>query len=325
MSFIELSQFYKNFYELYSAGIDSATAAESLEQRATGHNKQVLKIVSQSLRKGRSLYTSFRAGQCVPVFDLPLVKAAEDSGRIVDVFKKISQKHLDTHEHIKKIRSSLIKPYFTFAVALMFPGITDLFSQKTTLAHYLRNSVGILVLVTTACYLIYNYWIQSYFDLMKARSLHQILTTIPFFKKLTSKIAYEKFASTLALMLDSGIDFFEALKQSGQCSSDLKIQKAIERVIPSIQNGANLNQVFQQEKVFPLELVTAISLGSQSGKLPEFLLRYADGLKKENESTIQTWVRFFPVLLYWLVIGQIVYGIVTFYMGYLDQALKIAP
>ncbi len=325
MSFIELSQFYKNFYELYSAGVDVATTAESLEQRSSGHNKRVMQIVSQSLRKGRSLYTSFRAGQCVPIFDLPLVKAAEDSGRIVEVFKNLSQKHLDTHEYIKKIRMSLVKPYFTFAVALMFPGVTDLFAGKVTLAHYLRNSLGVLVLLTVVCYMLYNYWIQSYFDLMKARALHQIMAAIPFFKKLNSKIAYEKFASTLGFMLDSGIDFFEALKQSGQCSSDLRLQKAIEKIVPRIQNGTDLNQAFQQEKVFPMDLVTAITLGSQSGKLPEFLKRYADGLKRENETTIQTWVRFFPIVLYWLVIGQIVYGIVSFYTGYLDQALKIAP
>lgn len=325
MSFVELSRFYKNFYELYSAGIDVASVTESLEQRSTGHSKRVLQIVSQSLRKGRSLYASFRAGQCVPVFDLPLVKAAEDSGRIVEVFKNLSQKHLDTHEYIKNIRASLVKPYFTFAVALMFPGITDLFAEKITLAHYLRNSLGILILVTVVFYMIYNYWVQSYFDLKKARALHEILNLFPFFKKLNSKIAFEKFASTLAFMLDSGIDFFEALKQSGQCSADVKLQKAVEKIGPRIQNGADLNQAFQVERVFPMDLVTAITLGSQSGKLPEFLKRYADGLKRENDSTIQAWVRFFPVVLYWLVIGQIVYGIVNFYTGYLDQALKITP
>ncbi len=325
MSFAQLSLFYKNFAELYSAGIDVASTTEALQQRSSGNDSQVLYSVSQNLRKGRSLHQSFRTARCVPINDLPLVKAAEDSGRIVDVFKNLSQKHADTYESIKKIRQSLLKPYFTFAAALMFPGVPDLFAQKITLAHYLRNSLGILALVTAVGVITYNYWIQSYFDLQKARTLHQTMDSLPFFKKLNAKMAFEKFASTLGFMLDSGIDFFEALKQSGQCSANPKIQRAIERIIPKIQTGTDLQKAFNTEKIFPVDLVSAISLGSQAGKLPEFLKRYADRIKSENDSTIQTWVKIFPVVVYWLVIGQIVYGIVEFYSGYLDQALKIAP
>jgi hypothetical protein len=138
-------------------------------------------------------------------------------------------------------------------------------------------------------------------------------------------MAFEKFAATLGFMLDSGIDFFEALKQSGQCSANPKLQEALERIIPKIQSGVETQRAFQAEKVFPIDLITAISLGSQSGKLPEFLNRYADKIKSENESTIQTMVKVFPVVLYWLVIGQIVYSVVGVYSGYLDQVLKIAP
>lgn len=325
MSFAQLSQFYKNFSELYSAGIDVAATTDALRQRSSGHDNQVLHSVSQNLRKGRSLYQSFRAAQCVPVSDLPLVKAAEDSGRITDVFKNLAQKHWDTHEYIKAIRMSLIKPYLTFAAALMFPRFADLFAEKITLAQYLRGSLGILVLVTAVFVITYNYWQQSYFDMAKARTLHQIMDSVPFFKKLNAKMAYEKFAASLGFMLDSGIDFFEALKQSGQCSANPKIQKSIERIIPKIQSGQNIQTAFQSEKTFSDDLVSAITLGSQSGKLPEFLKRYSDRVKSENESAIRTWVKFFPIVLYWLVIGQIVYSIIGFYSGYLNDALKIVP
>lgn len=325
MSFARLSLFYKNFSELYSAGIDVASTIEALEQRSSGHDSQILKTVGHNLRRGRSLHHSFKVAQCVPVNDLPLVKAAEDSGRIVDVFKNLAQKHNDTHEYIKKVRMSLLKPYFTLAVALMFPGVTDLFSEKITLVQYLKSSLGVLALITAVFLLIYNYWQQSYFDIQKARTLYETLNSLPFFKKLNAKLASEKFASTLGFMLESGIDFFEALKQSGHCSANPKIQKAIDKIIPQIQNGTELQKAFQLQRVFPSDLVSAITLGSQSGKLPEFLQRYSHQLKNENESTIQTIVKIFPIAVYWLVIGQIIYSIVTFYSGYLDQALKINP
>lgn len=324
-TFVKLSHFYKNFAELYSAGIDVASTMQTLSERADSAARISFQLVTSNLRKGRSLHQSFRSAQIVPINDLPLVKAAEDSGRIVDVFRSISQKHAETDASFKKLRLSLVKPYFTFAVALMFPGVAGLFTNKITLFAYLRDSLGILILITLGFYFVYDYWVQSYFNVAKARSLYQIVNSIPFLGTLSNRIALEKFSSTLAFMLDSNIDFFESLKQAGQCSSNPRIQKAIEKIIPDIQSGKDIKLAFQIEKVFPIEFVTAISLGSQSGKIPEFLNRYGQGLKIQNEATIQNMVRFIPIVIYWAVIGQIIYLIINFYTSYLDQALKIAP
>ena len=138
-------------------------------------------------------------------------------------------------------------------------------------------------------------------------------------------MAIEKFSSTLAMMLESSIDFFEALKQSGQCSANVAIQEAVDRIIPKVNKGTNLQTAFQNEKVFPDELTTAIDLGSQSGKLPEFLNRYSRSLKEQNQTTIQTMVKFFPLALYWIIIAQIIFSVVTFYRSYLDQILNLNP
>lgn len=325
MSFFDLSQFYKNFAELYSAGIDAITTIETLKKTEKRIDKvHSMNLVIHNLKSGRSLFQSFKATSFVPVFDLPVVKAAEDSGRIVEVFKMIAQKHLDTYAAVKKIKSSLFKPYATLAVALMFPGVSDLYANKISVAVYLRNSLGILFMITFIFYLIYDYWIQSFFNLKKARHFYHIFSSLPFLSKLSNQMAIQKFSSGLALMLESSIDFFEALKQSGLCSSNPKIQEAVERIIQKIKSGDDLQTAFQQERVFPSDLITALSLGSQSGKLPEFLNRYSLSLKNQIENSIQTIVKIIPMALYWMVLGFIIYAVVKFYSQYLDQLLQIA-
>ncbi len=326
LSFSNLSLFYKNFSELYSAGIDVASTVESLKTSEKNVERNYsLQLVALNLKNGRSLYQSLKNTQYVPVYDLPIVKAAEDSGRIVDIFNNLAKKHLDTSESVKQIRQSLIKPFFTLAVALMFPGVPDLFSQKITVALYLKNSLGILFLISVAFYLVYSYWTQSFFDIKKARKLHRVLILVPLFSSLSARTAIEKFSSSLAMMLESSIDFFEALRQAGQCSANPNIQSAVNRIVPKIQSGIDLKIAFKAERIFPDELTTAVALGSQSGKLPEFLNRYSSGLRVQNERTVQTTVKFFPIILYWLVVIQIAFSIVTFYRGYLDELLKIAP
>ncbi len=127
------------------------------------------------------------------------------------------------------------------------------------------------------------------------------------------------------MMLDAGIDFFESLKQSGMCSSNPDIQKAVERSIPKLQSGADVIIVFQQENVFPSNFVSAVALGSQSGKLPEFLKRYSAGLKDQNQKSVQTMVKLFPIIMYWIALVMGLLSIVDFYKVYLDDILKIAP
>jgi type IV pilus assembly protein PilC len=324
-TFIKLSQFYKNFSDLYSAGIDVASTVEALQKKADGDIGQALNLTVLNLRKGRTLHQSFKVTQLVPTQDIPIVKAAEDSGRIVDIFNSLSDKYKSIDIAVKQLRGSLIKPYFTFAVALMFTGIADLFSEKISLASYLRNSLGILLLISVAIYLVYDYWIQSYFNVQKARTLYGVFNSLPLLKGLSDRMALEKFATSLSFMLESGIDFFESLKQSAQCSANPKIYKAAERLVPKLQSGANIQTVFQTESVFPPDLTSAISLGSQSGKLPEFLRRYSTELKNKNDATINTIVRFFPIVVYWVIIAQVIFSITKFYSGHLDQILKIAP
>lgn len=326
MSFADISHFYKNFAELYSAGIDAGGAIEALKKNEASPEKaQSLKIASHNLKNGRTLFQSLKASRLVPVFDLPIVKAAEESGRLVDIFKDLAQKHLDTHHAIGKIRQGLIKPYLTFVVVLMFPRVPDLFTQKITLAVYLRQSLGPLFMMSVVFYYLYNFWMQSFFDLQKARSWHSFLSSLPFFNKLSARIAIEKFSSSLAMMLESGIDFFEALKQSSLCSSNPAIQSSIDRAVPKLQAGSDVARTLQSERVFPAEFITAVTLGSQSGKLPEFLRRYSANLKAQNENAVQTVVKFFPVAMYWIAFVMGLFAIVDFYKGYLDEILKIAP
>ena len=166
---------------------------------------------------------------------------------------------------------------------------------------------------------------QSFFDIEKARTIYQVLKALPIMGRLNFQLSLQKLSSSLAMMLESSLDFFESLKQSGLCSTEIKIQQAIDRIIPKVRSGIELELAFKDEPIFPSEFTTALSLGAQSGKIPEFLNRYSNGLKIQIDSTIKSLVKWFPIAIYWMIIIQMAFAFVGFYKSYLENLLKLAP
>lgn len=324
LNFSELGRFYSNLATMDDAGLTYLNVFESFKKTEKDPD-QIYKIqfMISHLTKNRPLVEGLRYAKYVPVFDIPLIKAAEDSGRLVEVFRILSKKYNEAADSEKQVRGGLIQPGITLIVALFVPSFPDLFLQKITLAAYLKNSLGWLVVIAGGFYGFYYAWMRSFYDLKMAQSLFQVLSYIPFMRGLNQKIALEKFVTGLAMMLDSGMDLFESLNQSARCASDPKIAAAVAQFIPMIKSGVDIAKVFQTEKHFPHELVNAIGLGADSGKLPEFLRVYGQRLNEEINSKIKVLTKVIPVLIYIGVTFYIAYRVVRMYTGHLDEAMKV--
>jgi type II secretory pathway component PulF len=150
-----------------------------------------------------------------------------------------------------------------------------------------------------------------------------ILSYVPFLKDLNRKINLENFSSSLSLMLASGLDVYIALEQSAIGAVDPQIVDATTRVRRSLKKGQTLQQAFQAERIFGENIIQAITLGAESGKLPEFLKRSSETLKAEIKILVEKWARIVPVVMYWLIACYVIWTIVMFYVGHLNQINQV--
>lgn len=324
LNFSELSRFYNNLATLDQAGLTYLKAFEGFK-RTEKDPDQIYKIqfMISHISKNRPLSEGFKFIKYVPAFDIPLIKAAESSGRLVDVFKTLSKKYADAVTSEKEVRGQLIQPFITLVVALFVPSFPDLFANKISLAVYLRNSLGVLVVLCVGIYFLYRSWMRSFYDLTMARKLYSFFSMMPFFRGLNKKIALHKFASGLGMMLDSGMDLFESLKQASQCSGDPQIYSAVEKFIPTLKQGGDITKVFQSVPHFPGEFVNAVSLGNDSGKLPEFLQNYSKQLQDEIDVKIKVLTKVVPIVIYVIVTLYVASIIFKFYTGRLNEAMDV--
>ncbi len=324
MNFIQLSRFYHNFASMDQAGINYLKSFENFKKNEPDKDKAYkMQFMIEHLRKNRKLSDGFRHIKYVPVFDIPLIRAAEESGKLTDVFKTLSQKYEGTAAAQKEVMGRMIQPCLTLLVALFVPSFPELFANKITLGAYLRHNLGALAVIGGLFYGFYYVWIKSYFEIEMALRFHQILSSLPFFRGMAKKIALEKFSSALAMMLDSGLDLFESLTQAAICSADPRIKNSVNQFIPLIRSGVDIAQVFQTTGYFPPDFINALSMGADSGKLPEFLKRYGEVLKGEIDSAIKVITKVLPLVMYACVVAYSISIVLKMYEGHINDINQI--
>ena len=326
MTLLELSLFYKNLAELYSAGISFNSAFSTLQSSEKNIQRRAeLKFISDQISKGKPLADSFQRVGLVPTADIAVLRSGEKAGSLQLVFENLSAHYSQSAQAEKNIRSGLMKPFFILAAALFVPSFPDLFLGKISLARYCWQNFGVLAAILLLAFLIHQVYMRSQYDLHLARTRHRVLSALPFLRGLNKKIALEKFVSGLSMMLESGLQISDALLEAGRCSADTELAGAAARIAQRIHAGTPLPQSFQAESVFPAEIQNNILLGTESGKIPAFLKRSGTKLKNEITETVERFSKALPVIVYWIVTLYVAWTIIGFYRGHLkdlDNALN---
>lgn len=269
-----------------------------------------------------------------------LISAGEASGGL-DISIKKAATELESKERLKKkVKGALFYPAAVLAITVLLvsalllfvvpkfesiygdmgsglPGIT-----KVVLTLSDRAGVFFLImgfLITGLVFAIKN-WRKKESGALK---FDQIKIKMPLVGKLFEKSSVARLASTLAALLGAGVPLLECLKYAslsvGLKTHEVALNVARERVT----DGVPLAIALHETGVFPELMVQLITVGSETGALPEMMAKYSESALEElNESAESLTTLIEPLMM--VVIGGIV-GIflVALYLPVLDISSKI--
>lgn len=325
MNNTSLALLYKNLNELHDSGIPTLSAFETL--KLTEKNSLLRKkidFIIMAVQKGKTLAEAFRKCEFVPSFDIPLIRSGEQSGTLSKVFNSLARKYEVRAQAERTIKSGLVRPGLLLVVALFVPRFPLLFTGKISLQNYLTSSLGVLLAVSFLVVILFQLNQRASFNLGAAQTRHNILVLIPGLRSLIKIIALENFVTTLAYMIESGLPMLESLDLSARSSADDSIIKATKRILHSIRSGGNLPDAFIREPRFPHNLTAAITIGVQSGKLPNMLHRQGAELNRQVATKIDNFSKFIPWVLYIAVAiysGKIIISFYTEQAKHLEKLL----
>ena len=267
----DLITFFFNLEQLTGAGVPLleclADLRDSMEDPVF---REIIANLVKSIEGGKKLSEAMALHP--NAFDkifISLTHAGEESGRLTEVFKHLTESIKWQDEMATQTKSMMIYPLFVGTVVLgitfylmisLVPqlvgfikgmGMEIPFQTRLLLATsdifvnywYLLLATPVVLFGTFKGALIFRPGLQYHIDNLK---LH-IWPTGPVLRK----IILARFANTFAMMYGSGITILDCLANSKNLVNNQVMARSMEQVIHQIEAGKNLTQSFQHTGMFP--------------------------------------------------------------------------
>ncbi|MGK0442205.1 MAG: general secretion pathway protein F [Pseudohongiellaceae bacterium] len=309
--------------------LDEALTAAAQQARKPKVKSLVLQVRARVM-EGHSL--GYALGDFPQVFNdmfCAMVKAGEHAGFLGIVLEQLADYTENSQYTQQKLKMAMIYPIILMLVAVgvvtllmifVVPELVGLFHHSKaelpavtvmliSLSDFINESGHwVLIAVVALCVLIKQ--------LLKKPSRlywwHTILIKLPFIGDFFVAADSARFASTLSILVSSGVPLLEALKIAGAVLSNLQLRQASEKVAGSVKEGMSLNKALEQAKVFPPMMVHMVASGEASGELENMLARCAKNQERELEMTLGSVMAIMEpmmIVLMAAVVGAIVVAI----------------
>ncbi|MEE8131926.1 MAG: type II secretion system F family protein [Candidatus Paceibacterota bacterium] len=287
--------------------------------------KALLIEIRNSLEKGQPFYTTFAKNPKFfsPVF-VNLIKSGESSGSLEQVFEDLSSSLQKEQELRHRIKSALAYPVILLVVSVIIlillvsfalPRIADVFMSSgfdpptfskivftvgLFVGKYVWIILGVLIII------LFSFWFFMAKTLIGRRFIQRLFSKTPIIKKVIKRIAIQRFATTLSLLLRAGLPITNSLEITAQAVGSEELKNALLRISrEGIIKGATIGEAFKREPFFPKTVSNLVAISEKAGHIENILTTLANFYESEIESSIKSLVSFLePALL--LIIGTII-------------------
>lgn len=253
----------------------------------------VINQVRQDMEGGRTLRDSLAKYPDVfsPLW-INLVETGEASGNLPMVLEKLAF-YLEEAESFKgKIISAMVYPgillfvsvsavfFFIVKIVPTFAKILDTFGVELPTATKIiigmsdfltKRFLLLAAIVAGLIFLWKKFSPRPPFD----RIIENIKFKIPIFGDFFRFLLLERFATTMSILIESGVPILYALEISERSAGSLRMGETIQFIKRSVKEGRNMAQPMELSDFFTPMVVQMVAIGEEIGELSQMLKRIA--------------------------------------------------
>ena len=267
--------------------------------------RELVKDLNSNVRSGKSFSDALsRFPKVFPLFYVNMVKAGEAGGFLEDAVSRLST-YLETSHGLKEeVRSALVYPmvlcvFGGAAVIFLLTYVVPMFTQIfTDMGQTLPLPTMMMLAVSN--FLIAYWWLILLFIAAAVFSVTRYLKSesgkrawdsmkfrLPVFGKLYKEAAVSRFSRTLGTLLASGVPILNAFQIVKGTLGSEKISGIISSVREAARKGKGISESLKKSDIFPPIAVHMVTVGEETGKLDEMLLKIADRFDIEVRTTVK--------------------------------------
>ncbi len=324
----QLSLITRQLSTLLAAGLTVSQALGAvIDQIEQEPSREIVASVRAEVLAGSSLSQALGKHPGVfPEIYQAVVNAGEESGELAHIMDGLAN-YIESRQALQqKVVLALVYPAVVTLVALLVvsglliyvvPQMVAVFEHsRQTLPLLTRLLIALsgflkaawpylLVLLGAAAWLAK---IALARDAIRLRWHRQILG-LPVLGKLVRSLNTARIASTLAILVGSGVPIIRAMQAAARVTANLPMRQAIDNAISMIRDGSGLSRALAASNLFPPILIHLIASAESTGKLDAMLDKAAVQQEREVENRLSLLTGLMePALI--LVMGGIVLAIV---------------
>ena len=325
----ELVNFAQRLSVLISAGIPLVRAITIIKNQSdAGHEKKMLKGLLSRVEAGETLSSALKEyPKYFPKLFIHLIKAGETGGVLDEVLAELVEYYRKRDKINKEVKSALYYPIVIVIVAIVavfiligfvLPSILNMLTGfggeiplPTQILIFLSNFISsywwaILIAVIAAALLISHYIKTPEGKLKKDK----LLLKIPVIGDLIRKVVIARFASTLSLLIQSGVNIINALPVIEEVVNNEVFADILLETRMRVREGSPLSEPIKKSGEFPPMVVQMLKVGEESGNIEEMLNKISDYYDMEVENAIEGSISLIePVMI--IILAVVVGGIVA--------------
>ena len=339
--------FARQMATMIDAGLPLVQSLTILQKQSEHKGlKKILRDIRQNVESG--IPFSDALVKYPNVFDrlfVNLVRAGEVSGTLDTVLDRVAvfkEKDLALRG---KIRGALTYPtiVLVFALGVTYFLLTTIVPQFAKMikdinpsadlppltkfldavSQFLQNQTLLLVAIIAALSVAYRYYYKTdngrhVIDRLKMKA--------PVLGNLISKASLASFASTLSLLIKSGVNIIEALDIVRGTSNNAIVEDALTNAKNAVMQGEQMSQPMAAAvDVFPPMVVSMVGIGEETGGLDTMLDKVAEYYEREvDEAVDQLTAAIEPIMIIFLgfIVGLIVAGMFLPMFALIDELAK---
>jgi len=281
--------FNQQFLTLIRAGLPILGSIQMLaKNQKNAHFAAQLDDVAARVKTGDALSSAFEAQSGFPVMYTTTLLAGERSGNLQEVLERYVTFQRTSLTFRKKLVTSLIYPgvLLTLVGGLMFfmfvfvvPQFAVLYEQMGSqlpamtmdllaFGKFLHaNIIWILLIIGGTAFGGYRFSITE----QGRDTIDDFRIGLPIFGKIWLKYQVALFARTLSTLLTGGLSLVPSLETAARSISSRRVSRAVIHSITTVREGRSLAEALTQTKIFPDLAAEMISVGEQTGALPQML------------------------------------------------------
>ncbi len=200
---------------------------------------------------------------------ISLTYAGEESGRLPEVFKHITESLKWQDEMSSHTKTIMLYPAFvgTIVIGITFFLMIYLVPQLVSFIKGMGQDIPIQtrMLLATSAFFVSYWYILIALPIVLPIAIKLIITSSPEMRykfdqlklnmwvtgPILRKIILARFANTFAMMYGSGISILDCIANSRDVVNNLAVAKSLADVTQEIESGKNLTQSFQNTGMFP--------------------------------------------------------------------------